>query len=191
MEEYASKVSAQPASSARLTAPLEGRVVGGVAIDVWADTVQTVAVALGAGAAIFAWRQVRLSKHGGGGANVLDLWANLQSETARDNRRKVYQAHEARGPFVAGPRYEGPHSWGREEMEAAQHVAQLLSVAGALAKYDYVPLALLKDEWGPMIVRLFALVKPVMALDRARRNDPRDNYNFEWLAHECGYQPSP
>ena len=124
-----------------------------MAIDVWADSVQTVAVALGAGAAIFAWRQVRLARHGGGGANILDLWGFLQSEVARGNRRILYQTASTKGPFVAGTDLDGPHSWDVDEIEAALHVAQICSTVGALAKHEYVPLEVLQDEWGSMIVR--------------------------------------
>lgn len=153
-----------------------------MAIDVWADTVQTAAVVLGAGAAIFAWRQVRLARHGGGGANVLGLWGFMQSAEARAERRTLFKAAESKGPFAAVS-----HSWSNEEIEAAAHVAQVLSVAGALAKHDYVPLELVIEEWGPMIVRAWTLVEPVMALERQRRNDPKHNYNCEWLAYQCGF----
>jgi hypothetical protein len=161
--------------------------VPAMALEVWANIIQTVAVVLGAGAVAFAWRQVRLARHGGGGANVLDLWAFLQGDQARAQRSILYEVAKDKGPFVAGRDLQGPHSWTNEEIEAAAHVAQVLSVAGALAKHDYIPLDLLIDEWGPMIVRTWTLVRPVMVLERKRRSDPKHNYNYEWVAHKCGF----
>ena len=156
-------------------------------MDVWADSVQTVAVALGAGAAIFAWRQVRLARHGGGGANILDLWGFLQSEVARSNRRILYQTASTKGPFVASTDIDGPHSWDADEIEAALYVAQICSTVGALAKHDYVPLEILQDEWGSMIVRTWGLVEPLMRFERERRNDASFHANYEWLARKCGF----
>jgi hypothetical protein len=109
-----------------------------MAIDVWADTVQTAAVTIGAGAAMFAWRQVRLSRHGGLALTFSICGRFLQSDQARANRKKLYRAAQDKGSFVPGPTLEGPHSWTDDEIDAAEHVAQLGSVAGALAKHDYM-----------------------------------------------------
>lgn len=148
---------------------------------------QTAAVVIGSGAAAFAWRQVRLTRHAGNGANALNIWTILQSERARSARKQLYEAVESKGPFVAPVDGNEPMAWGAPAVEAARHVAQLCSVVGAVVKRDYVPRDLIVEEWGAMIVRLWSLAKPVIDMDRQRLGDPTHDSNFEWLAIQCGY----
>jgi hypothetical protein len=147
-----------------------------VTADTWANIVQTAAVVIGAGALVFASRQARLARHGGGGANVLELWTILQSENARASRRALYQAIEHAGPYDAGV-----GNWTADDVEAVIHVASLLSVTGALAKRDLVPLELVVDEWGRVITRTWAVARPVIEHQRQRRNEPLLFASYEWL----------
>lgn len=142
----------------------------------WADTVQTAAVVIGAGALVFGYRQARLARHGGGGANVLALWSFLQSDAARANRRELYRAFERSGAFDADA-----GNWTEDEIESARHVCQVWSVAGALAKRDLVPLELLVDEWGPAIRRTWARATPVVTWERRRVGNPQLFKSYEWL----------
>lgn len=152
-------------------------VLASVAIDVWADSVQTAAVVLGATAAGLAYRQVKLSRHGGGGANVLALWGYLQNDEVRERRRVVFEAIERAGYFDPSTQ-----KWTDREIEAAIHTASIWSVAGALARRDTVPLDLLLDEWGVGIVRYWKSTESVVHYERQRRVDPKLWSSFEWLA---------
>ena len=151
-----------------------------MAIDIWADSVQTVAVVAGSAAVLFGYRQARLARHGGGGANVLQLWAFLQSDTARANRRTLYRAFERAGPFVVDSA-----NWTDDELEAAGHVGSTFSVAAALAKRDLVPLELLIDEWGSVLVRTWSIAEPVIQQERRRRRDPNVFSSYQWLAEKA------
>jgi hypothetical protein len=148
-----------------------------VAIDVWADSVQTAAVVIGASAAVFAYRQIRLARHGGGGANVLHLWSFLQDERARTNRRTLYRLVAQAGPFDSDAR-----NWTDDEVEAVVHVCAVWSIAAALAKRDVVPLELLVDEWGASIAQNWDAAETYIEWDRNRRPDPTLYASFEWLA---------
>jgi hypothetical protein len=133
-----------------------------VTVDVWADSVQTAAVVVGAAALAYAGRQARPARHGGGGANVLQLWSFLQGGGARANRRALYRAHERAGLFEASEM-----NWSEDELDAAGHVAQVWSVTGRLVKEDLVPGRLVLEEWGGTIRRNRALAP------WARRHAPR------------------
>ena len=148
--------------------------------EVWANAVQTIALLVAGGAAVFAYRQSRLARHGGGGANVLQLWYFAQSDAARLHRRALYAAVERAGRFDPAAA-----NWTETEIEAARHVCQVWSVTGALARRDLVPCELVVDEWGPAISRTWALAGPVVTHERARSSDMRLFANFEWLAAEA------
>ncbi len=150
----------------------------GVATDPWADTVQTVALTFGAGAAFFAFRQAKLSRHGGGGANVMQLWTLIGADEARERRRILHRAVERAGPFDASA-----GNWTAQEIAAAEGVCQLWSVAGALAKHDLLPLDVVVDEWGGQIHRTWRDARALVEWQRGELHDPVRWSGFEWLAN--------
>ncbi|MBB3085176.1 DUF4760 domain-containing protein [Geodermatophilus sabuli] len=147
----------------------------------WANLIQTVALVVGAAALLFAAKQVRLARHGGGGANVLQLWTFLQSETARADGRTLYAA-------VARTGSSDPDAgnWTPAEVDAARHVCSTWSAAGLLARRDLVPADVLLEGWGANIARTWSVTADFVAWERARRQDPGLWHGFEWLAARAG-----
>src|SRR6476620_11044442 len=99
---------------------------------VWGNLIQLASFGVIAVTAVFGLRQVKLMRHGGGGANVMDFWELVQSDHARNQRRIMWEAVEQCGPFE-------PSKWPEEALAAVRFIAQLWSVAGALIRYDILP----------------------------------------------------
>ncbi|MGY1638634.1 hypothetical protein ACI78V_18460 [Geodermatophilus sp. SYSU D00742] len=143
----------------------------------WANVIQTVALVVAATALVFAAQQVRLARYGGGGANVLQLWAFLQSEAARADGRTLYAAVARAGSSV--------QDWTAAEVEAARHVCSTWSAAGLLAERDIVPVDVLLEGWGANIARTWSVTEQFVAWERARRQDPMLWKGYEWLAAQA------
>lgn len=153
-----------------------------MAIDVWADTVETVAVALAVGAAFVAVRQVRLARFGGGGANVMAFWSMLQSEEARRNRKTLFDAFERAGAYNPDAGASDLATWSAEEIAAAESVCALWSVAGAMVKYRLLPADIVLDEWRGQIHRTWAAAEALAIQRRIDYADPGRWASYEWLA---------
>jgi hypothetical protein len=88
---------------------------------VWGNLIQLATFGVVAVTAVFGLRQVKLMRHGGGGANVMDFWELVQSDHARDQRRIMWATLDQYGAFERS-------KWPDEGLPAVRHVAQIWSV---------------------------------------------------------------
>ncbi|MHC1562531.1 DUF4760 domain-containing protein [Actinomycetospora sp. C-140] len=117
------------------------------------------------------------------------VWVSRNSsrgEILRDAMKEHWSAANVADRDIVYALGDKPYTdWSRAEREAALRVGIRISQLGFLLRNSYADRNSFLDFWAPWCIRLFKILAPLTAEQRATKKAPDQWIYFEWLARKA------